>query len=169
MTTARQVDRDALMVAMAVVPGLYSRNRMFAMYGDPEVKRAKARASVIRGVVRQLTGFHGEPGDIALARNGDARTLRYRIPRVKLDRRLELSEIEAACLVYLAGRAGVRGMHPSAEDRAHIDSALRRLAGDLRLSKIEADALHSSEPDSSEPDESAMEDRRAFQSEPPAG
>jgi hypothetical protein len=138
MTAPRHVDREALMVAMAVVPGLYSRNRMFAMYGDPEVKRAKVRAAVIRGVVRQLAGSHGEAEEIALARHGELRVLRYRIARVKLDRRLELSEIEAACLVYLASRAGVRGMHPSPEDRAHVDAALRRLAGDLRLSAIEA-------------------------------
>jgi hypothetical protein len=138
MTPPSQVDREALLVAMAVVPGLYSRNRMFALYRDPEVKRAKVRAAVIRGVVRQLSGSHGEAEEVALARHGEVRVLRYRIARVKLDRRLELSEIEAACLVYLAGRAGVRGMHPTPEDRAHIEGALRRLAGDLRLSAIEA-------------------------------
>lgn len=138
MTPSGQVDRDALMVAMAVVPGIYSRNRMFAMYGDPDVKRAKRRAGVLRGVVRQLAGSHGEPDQVALLHHGEVRVLKYRIARVHLDRRLELSEIEAACLVYLAGRAGVRGMHPTPEDRAHIDAALRRLAGDLRLSAVEA-------------------------------
>ena len=38
-----EIDHDALLVAMTVVPGLYSRNRMFALYNDPQVKHAKAR------------------------------------------------------------------------------------------------------------------------------
>ncbi len=140
------VDREAMTVAMAVVPGIYSRNRMFAMHGDPEVKRAKARAATLRGAVRQLAGSHGEAEIVAFGGHDEVRVLRYRIARVHLDRRLELSEIEAACLVYLAERAGVRGMHPSHEDRARIDGALRRLAGDLRLSTLEAGAAPSDFP-----------------------
>ena len=140
MLLARHVDREALTVAMAVVPGIYARNRMFAMHGDPEVKRAKARAATLRGVVRQLAGSHGEAEVVAFVRHGESRFLRYRIVRVHLDRRLELTDIEAACLVYLAERAGVPGMHPTHDDRAHIDGALRRLAGDLRLSAVESGA-----------------------------
>src|SRR5262249_52963110 len=96
MTTTGHADRDALMGAPAVVPGIYSRNRMFAMYGDPDVRRAKARAAVLRGVVRQLAGSHGEAEGVALLHHEGIRVLRYRIARVHLDRRLELSEIEAA-------------------------------------------------------------------------
>jgi hypothetical protein len=140
MRTHGHADREALTVAMAVVPGIYPRNRMFSFYGDPEVRRAKARAAVIVGVVRHLAGSHGEAEDVAFARHGESRVLRYRVARVHLDRRVELTEIEAACLVYLAARAGVRGMHPTAEDRAHLDGALRRLAGDLRLATLEEEA-----------------------------
>jgi hypothetical protein len=129
----RHVDREALTVAMAVVPGLYARNRLFAFYSDPEVRRAKARASMIRGVIRQLAGSHGEADGVLVSRHPEGCVVRYRIPRVRLDRRVELTEIETACLVYLAARAGVRNMHPTAEDRAHIEGALKRLAGDARV------------------------------------
>jgi hypothetical protein len=143
MTVLRHghVDREALTVAMAVVPGLYSRNRLFAFYSDPEVRRAKARAAMIRGVVRQLAGSHGEADGVQVARHGDACVVRYRIARVRLDRRVELTEIETACLVYLASRAGVRNMHPGPEDRAHIEAALKRLAGDARATTPEGTSL----------------------------
>jgi hypothetical protein len=39
---------------------------------------------------------------------------------------------------YLAGRAGVPGLHATDEDRAGIDAALRRLAAGLRLAGLEA-------------------------------
>jgi hypothetical protein len=121
------LDRDALLVAMALVPGMYARNRMFALHREPDVRRAKARASLIRGVVRQLAGAHGEVEGLALAHHGEVTILRYRVPRVRFERRVELTEIERICLVFLAARAGVRGLHATPEERAHLDGVLKRL------------------------------------------
>src|SRR5580698_7651553 len=104
-------DREALIVAMALVPGMYTRNKLFALHREPEVRRARARAAMIRGVVRQLAGDRGEPEGIALVRHGEVSVLRFRVPQVSFERRVELSEIERACLVFLAARAGVRGLH----------------------------------------------------------
>lgn len=134
----RAVDREALTVAMAVVPGIYSRNKYFSLYEDPEVRRARSRAALVRGVVRQLSGVLGEVSALTLERSETRVDLRYRIDSVRLDRRVQLTPIEAACLVYLAARAGVRGLHANDADRATIDSALRRLAVGLRLSSVEA-------------------------------
>ena len=50
------LDREALVVAMALVPGMYARNKLFTLHREPEVRRARARAAMIRGVVRQLAG-----------------------------------------------------------------------------------------------------------------
>lgn len=125
------LDREALVAAMAIVPGMYARNRHFTLHREPEVRRARARAAMIRGVVRQLAGTHGDVQGLALARHGDISVLRYRIPQVHLERVLELSEVERACVVFLAARAGVRGLHPTPEERAHLDSALRRLGAEV--------------------------------------
>ncbi|MGO8993339.1 MAG: hypothetical protein ACLQVI_08410 [Polyangiaceae bacterium] len=125
------LDREALVVAMALVPGMYARNKLFALHREPEVRRARARAAMIRGVVRQLAGERGEPDEIALVRHGEVTLLRYRVPQVRFERRLELSEIERACLLFLAARAGVRGLHVTQEERAHIDAALKRLGAEL--------------------------------------
>ena len=125
---------------MALVPAMYARNRMFALHREPEVRRARARASMIRGVVRQLSGAHGEIEGLALVRQGDMTLLRYRLPRVRLERRVELSEIERACLVFLAVRTGVRGLHATQEERAHIDAALKRLGAEIPPVPAEARA-----------------------------
>jgi hypothetical protein len=132
------VDRESLAIAMAVLPGIYSRNRYFSFYGDPEVRRARTRAAVLRGVVRHLLGSLGAVSDIVLARGERGCELKYSVAAVHLERTVALSDLEAACVAYLASRAGVTSIHATDDDRAKIDGALKRLAVGLRLSGIEA-------------------------------
>jgi len=131
------VERDALVVGMTLVPGFVSRNRSFALFEDPEVRRARRRSAVLRGIVRQLAGSHGHVEGLAVARSVDVCELRYRVPALRIDRRALLSELELACVRYLAGRAGVPGLHASEDDRAGIEGALKRLAAGLRLAEID--------------------------------
>jgi hypothetical protein len=139
-------DRDALIVAMTLVPGMYARNRLFALHREPEVRRARARAAMIRGVVRQLAGERGEVEAVALVHHGEGSVLRFRIPRVSFERRVELSEIERSCLVFLASRAGVRGLPIAPEERAQIDAALKRLGAEFPPGLGEAHARESESP-----------------------
>ena len=137
---ASAIDREALTIGMTVVPGLYSRNKMFLLFTDPEVRRARARSSTLRGVVRQLSGASGAVTRLEIIRGGGSgRTcvLRYRIASIKLDRRLELSETEVACVTYLSSRAGNANLRASERDRALIDASLARLSLGLRLSGLE--------------------------------
>ena len=134
------VDREALVVGMTLVPGLVSRNRSFALFENPEVRRARVRAALLRGIVRQLTGTQGRVeafGVVAAAATG-AREVRYSLPGLRMQRRALLSDVEYACVAYLAGRAGVAELFADDEDRARIDAALRRLAAGLQLPGIEA-------------------------------
>ena len=132
------IDRESLTIAMAVVPGLYSRNKFFGFYRDPEVRRARARAALIRGIVRQLAGAQGSAEGVVLSRGEGASELRYAIPSVRLERRVQLGDLEASCVAYLAARAGVASLHVTDDDRAKVDGALRRLAIGLRLSSVES-------------------------------
>ena len=134
----RSSDREALVVGMTLVPGLLSRNRSFALFEDPEVRRARGRSALLRGIVRQLAGVQGKVEALDVVRGAGARELRYRIPGLRMQRRAVLSEVEYACVAYLLGRAGVTGIQASDEDRGCIDGALHRLAGGLELAKIEA-------------------------------
>jgi hypothetical protein len=131
------VDRDALTVGMTLVPGLLSRNRSFALFEDPDVRRARARAAVLRGIVRQLAGAQGGVEGLAVVRGGGFFELRYRVPGLRIERRATLTDLELSCVRYLAGRAGVSALHPSDEDRVCVDGALRRLAAGIRLAEIE--------------------------------
>jgi len=144
------VERDALVVAMTLVPHFYSRNKSFALFEDPEVRRARRRAGVLRGIVRQLTGAQGQVEGLAVVHGaagahagaGEAFEIRYRVPGLRIERRASVTQPELACVRYLAGKAGVSGLHATDEDRAWIDGALRRLASGLRLAEIEAGQVH---------------------------
>lgn len=130
---------EALVIGMTLVPGLFSRNRTFALFEDPEVRRARRRASLLRGIVRHLSGAQGTIESLRIARSAASYELSYCLPRMRVRRRSTLSEVELACVHYLAGRAGVAGLHATDEDRSAIDAGLRRLAAGLRLAEIEAE------------------------------
>jgi hypothetical protein len=131
------VDREALVVGMTLVPGLVSRNRSFALFDNPEVRRARVRAALLRGIVRQLTGTQGRVEAFGVVAATGAREVRYSLPGLRVQRRALLSDVEYACVAYLAGRAGVADLSADEQDRARIDAALRRLAAGLELAGIE--------------------------------
>jgi hypothetical protein len=137
---------EALTVAMALAPGVYTRNRMFDFFAQPAVQRARSRASVLRGIVRQL------PRARAVTVETEGRTatgertyvLRYQIPEMHLARVAELTRVELAAMRLLAERAGVAALPPSADDRAIVDAALARLMNTDTESRDLAEAASSS-------------------------
>jgi hypothetical protein len=132
------VDREALVVGMTLVPGLVSRNRSFALFENPDVRRARVRAALLRGIVRQLTGTQGRIEEFGVVAGTGAREVRYSLPGLRVQRRAVLTDVEYACVAYLAGRAGVADLSADDEDRARIEAALRRLAAGLQLTGIDA-------------------------------
>ena len=132
------IEHDALIVGMTLVPALCSRNRSFALYEDPEVRRARRRSAIVRGIVRQLAGAAGRVEGLCVVPGEGVFELRYRVPVLRVERRASLTPVELACVRLLAGRAGVGGMLATDDDRARIDAALRKLAAGLRLAEIDA-------------------------------
>jgi hypothetical protein len=133
------VDREALVVGMTLVPGLVSRNRTFALFENPDVRRARVRAALLRGIVLQLTGIQGRVEALGVVAGQDAREMRYSLPGLRIQRRAVLTDLEYACVAYLAGRAGVAGLRVDDGDRARIEAALMRLSSGLRLASIDPD------------------------------
>jgi len=131
-------DREALVVGMTLVPGFVSRNRNFALFQNPEVRRARVRAALLRGIVGQLSGAQGPLATLSIVRRAGTCELSYRVPGVRLQRRALLTETEYACVAYLACRGGVAGLRADDGDRARIDAALRRLVEGSSLAEIEA-------------------------------
>jgi hypothetical protein len=135
LSPADEARVEALTVAMALAPGVYARNRMFELFANAGVKRAKSRAATLRGIVKHL----GRACALTLERDASAGcaarntlgqvdfVLRYEIPVMRLTRVVELSRVELAALRLLAERAGAACLLPDDEDRALVETALARL------------------------------------------
>ena len=126
------LDVESLTVAMAIAPGVYSRNRFFELFKTAEVRRARTRALVVRGIVQHLTLLAREGSDVANAltveRRGARVGFRYRVAALHFERRTELSTLESACVLYLAEKGGVSGLAPTEGEKEAIRTALRRLS-----------------------------------------
>lgn len=131
------VEREALVAGMTLVPALLSRNRSFALFEDPEVRRARVRAALLRGIAMQLAGSQGRVESLEVVAAKGVRELRYRVPGIRMARRAMLSDLEYSCVVYLAGRTSAAGLVADDDDRARIDAALRRLSDGLKLGGID--------------------------------
>jgi hypothetical protein len=133
LSTSGSIDVESLTVAMAIAPGVYSRNRFFELFKTPEVRRARSRAQVVRGIVQHLTLLSREGADVAASVALDRRAGRvgfhYRVPALCFERRTELSEIETSCVLFLAERGGLPGLAPTSTERDGLHAALRRLSG----------------------------------------
>jgi hypothetical protein len=137
------IDVEALTVAMAMAPGIYARNRHFSLYDDPRFRRARARASLLRGLVRQLTGAEGPLDEVAIERSPARLQLRYRVARVRMHRTAELTPTEAACVFHLATRAGASGVAPTPGDKTRLFTTLSRLVASHPPSAAELGQLTS--------------------------
>ncbi len=119
-------DVAALTAAMALVPGLYSRNRMFALFEQSEVRRARARARMLRGLLRVVG--HAD-ADVDLTHHHDRVTLHYRIERLRLERTIQITEFELSVVrVLLASGPRPRVLEVAPSDHPIVKEALARLA-----------------------------------------
>ena len=122
---------EALVVAMALAPGVYVRNRMFDFYARTGAQKARSRASVLRGIVPQVARattlsltFDGSPH----SHSGEPTwVLRYRIQQLHLSRVVELTPAELSALRILCAKANVAALPVSDDDRARVDGVLARL------------------------------------------
>ncbi|MEO8874288.1 MAG: hypothetical protein ABI461_01770 [Polyangiaceae bacterium] len=122
MTPAR---REAMAVAMALVPGLMPRNKLFAFYKDADAKSARRRGAMLRNVALQVANGAEE---VSLAPRKDGVMLAYRMANLHASRRALLTSAEAACVAYLVEKSG--GVWPDGKaDRALLDAALAPLGG----------------------------------------
>jgi hypothetical protein len=151
LSPADEARVEALTVAMALAPGVYARNRMYDLFANAGVQRAKSRAATLRGIVKHL----GRASELRLDRaNPHARpggfVVRYEIPALCLSRVVELTRVELATLRILAARAGATCLAPEADDRALVETSLARLllaGGDTgNLARAAQDATTPSSP-----------------------
>ncbi len=131
MTPRAGVPLDALLCALVLAPRAYARNRFFELFQLPEIRRTRRRASLVRGVIRQLVGERGRRGELIgeqVLDNGRV-LLRYVIGDLSFTRTTALIPLEAALVRYALARAGRLPLRE--QDREAIDTALARLAPEL--------------------------------------
>jgi hypothetical protein len=131
-------DPEALLVALVLCPGTYSRNRFFELFADPAFFAVRRRAKLLRSIILDVT--QGDPsrrGHIVTidepASSAAHATLTYVVPTINLKRTTTLSELELALVRYAFSRR-TGPFEPLGDDdpiRARIEDALRRLAPDL--------------------------------------
>lgn len=128
-------DLEALLVALVLAPATYSRNRFFSLYTDPEVRRVRRRASLIRGIVRHVSRVHADAAGEVLTIEPTAAgrvTLTYVVPAIGLRRTATLDPIELSLVRFAMARAPKEppagaALAPDDPDRLRIEEALVRL------------------------------------------
>jgi hypothetical protein len=152
---------DALLVALVLCPGVYSRNRFYALYSDPEVLAVRRRAAMVRSVVGELA--HSDllrRGKIISIENisipGRTR-LTYVVSSLGLRRTTTLSSLELTLIQYAVERriGAIEGLEVGEGARERIELVLRGLSPDIADSArraIESDLFDD------EADESVFQD-----------
>lgn len=133
MTGQPNVDLDALLCALTLVPTAFARNRFFNLFENPAALKVRRRASRVRGIIRQLCGTGRVKAEITgeqVLEDGQV-LLRYRIEELGFSRTAALSRLEAATLRFALFRAGSGGIET--DDRELVESALERLSKNLNL------------------------------------
>jgi hypothetical protein len=133
--TARP-DPDALLVALVLLPGTYSRNRFFDLYTDPEARAVRNRARLLRSIVVDIAcGEAGRRGRIVKTSElpGGRTELSYEVPALNLKRTTTLSPLEMSVVRYaVARRMGpLEALAADDPDRLRIESVLGRLGPSL--------------------------------------
>ena len=122
-------DLEALLVALVLLPGTYSRNRFFDLYTDPAAKEVRKRASLVRSIVTEVTSRDATRRGriVGVAEASDGRLeFSYEVAALNLKRTTKLSPLEHSLLRYaLAHRMG--SLPVDDPDRERIEGVLGRL------------------------------------------
>jgi hypothetical protein len=133
MSGLASIDREALLVALVLAPATYSRNRFFALYTDPDVRRVRSRAALVRSIVRHVSRVDPtQPGEIlSVEPTAQGRVeLTYVVPALGLRRTATLEPIELSLVRFDMARASGKREPLASDDpdRLRIEAALQRLA-----------------------------------------
>jgi hypothetical protein len=96
------VDLDALLVALVLVPESYPRNRFFSLFKRHEASIVRRRAALLRSIIGDLVR---DAEAVEVRREGELVSLRYVLREVNAVRTTLLEEEELALVELTAERA----------------------------------------------------------------
>ncbi len=122
---------DDLTIALLLVPGLFPRNRMFSVNQRPEMRRAKRRAAMLRGVQLELERVLTTEDDVLeTSVHDDCIVLSYVRKRLDYRRKTTLTRAEADAMAVLLLRRGIHVPWPFDKDKlTHVTDRLRVTSG----------------------------------------
>ena len=154
MSSAPDVDREALLCALVLAPFTFARNRFFALFTDPSARRTRSRAAQLRTIVRHFSAqqqLRAEVRDLAPREEGGV-VLRYGVNQLALQRTAMLEPLEIAVIRFALSRrprASSDEIHDAMkltdEDRRLVEGALSKLGRRLGLDGL--DVLDQSAPE----------------------
>jgi hypothetical protein len=127
------MDHDALLCALVLAPQTFSRNRFFALFQDPSLRRIRRRAARVRGILNQLLGIGRNKAELIgeqVLEDGQV-LIRFRVEGLAYERTAALSALESAALRYALHRAGAGTLEPA--DRELVLAALKKLGRDVGI------------------------------------
>ncbi len=138
---AGDVDASALLCALVLAPATFARNRFFSFFTESSARRIRARAALLRTVVRQLAQDNPRAELAELEPTADQTfVLRYRIRRLRLQRTSVLERLELSLVRFAVSRRTRPGAEPlppalqvTADDRALVYGAIAKLGEKLVL------------------------------------
>ncbi|KYF93391.1 hypothetical protein BE20_09455 [Sorangium cellulosum] len=124
------IDLEALFVALVLAPSTFSRNRFYSLYADPEARRVRRRAALLRSIVRQLVGGAGHLRCAVARAEAHRRARRPRARRAPHRGRVPRAVQQdggGAAPSPAAGAALPDDLLPEPADSSRIERALARL------------------------------------------
>lgn len=123
-------DPNGLLCAMVLAPATYARNRFFRLFENAEYAQVRARAKVLRGLIRELLGTGVRQAEVVGTQVLEDKVLvRVHVPGLSYERTTSLSLLESALLNFAVARG--RGIPTPSEDEAIVHQALSRLGQDV--------------------------------------
>lgn len=122
---ASSLDPDALLCTLVLTPSAWSRNRFYGLFQEPALQHARRRASILRGLLRQIRKYPGAP--LRFEERGDGTVLlELGVEALGYKRSSVLSAIERALVEYALAHGA--GLPTPPEARAEVEAALAKMA-----------------------------------------
>jgi hypothetical protein len=121
---------ETALVASALAPTVFSRNRNWALFRDPALNEARKRGRVVRSLLLELRK-HGSGLTLQVQEEGERVRLSYSVTSLQLSRSVLLAQLEYHCLCKLAERANLGGLKLSNDGKAELERILLAMAPTL--------------------------------------
>jgi len=126
---------EALLVALILAPGTFSRNKFFEMFKEDSRAYARRRSQIVRSIIKELTEPwphlgeippHPAPTITEERETNEGLHISYEVSEFDYKRSALLTPLEAAALRYALNRAGFGEIRE--KDRALVEAHLADLS-----------------------------------------